>query len=294
MRRASPPLGFPWAPPSAGRVGRKRSWIAPRMSSVAVRIPDPMLQQLALRFVRIGPQIFVHEGARRALERRFQVAYRGPVQLAVTDNRRRMVSHCRKRGVLQVRVHMMFLGASDRIADALVRWVVDGDEASSVAVGRYIDENTHRIRASEPPSGPIRERGRHHDLKAILDEVNAKYFDGAIGDVHITWGRRAQPKNKRRTTIKLGSYSAVQRLIRVHPVLDNAWVPRYFVSYIVYHELLHHLIPAVRSSGRMLLHTSEFGDREREFRHYARAIAWEEKHIERLLRARPAGLDFQG
>ena len=258
------------------------------MASVAVRIPDPMLAQMALRFVRIGPQIFVHEGARRALERRFQVAFRGPVQLAVTDNRRRMVSHCRKRGVLQVRVHMMFLGASDRMADALVRWVVDGDEESSVIVGRYIDENTHRIRASEPPSGPIRERGSHHDLAAILQEVNGKYFDGAIGDVHITWGRRGQPRNKRRTTIKLGSYSAVQRLIRVHPVLDNAWVPRYFVSYIVYHELLHHLIPAVRSSGRMLLHSSEFGDREREFRHYERAIAWEEKHIERLLRARCA------
>jgi hypothetical protein len=285
MSRRSPSLGFPWAPPAVGRVGRKRSWLAPRVAS-AVRIPDPMLAQMSLRFVRIGPQIFVHEGARRALERRFQAAYRGPVQLAVTDNRRRMVSHCRKRGVLQVRVHMMFLGASDRMAEALVRWVVNGDEESSVIVGRYIDENTHRIRASEPPSGPLRERGSHHDLSAILQEVNAKYFDGAISDVHITWGRRAQPRNKRRTTIKLGSYSAVQRLIRVHPVLDNAWVPRYFVSYIVYHELLHHLIPAVRSSGRMLLHSSEFGDREREFRHYERAIAWEEKHIERLLRAR--------
>jgi hypothetical protein len=286
MSRVSPPLGFPWAPPAVGRVGRKRALIAPRVASMAVRIPDPVLAQLALRFVRIGPQIFVHEGARRALERRFQVAYRGPVQLAVTDNRRRMVSHCRKRGVLHVRVHMMFLGASERMADALVHWVVDGDEESSVVVGRYIDENTHRIRASEPPSGPLRERGSHHDLKAILDEVNAKYFEGSIGDVHITWGRRAQPVSKRRKTIKLGSYSAVQRLIRVHPVLDNAWVPRYFVSYIVYHELLHHLIPAVRSSGRMLLHSSEFGEREREFRHYERAIAWEEKHIERLLRAR--------
>jgi hypothetical protein len=286
MSRLARPLGFPWAPPIPGRIGRKRSWVAPRVASAAVRIPDPMLAQLALRFVRIGPQIFVHEGARRALERRFQAAYRGPVQLAVTDNRRRMVSHCRKRGVLQVRVHMMFLGAPERILEALVRWVVEGDAGASALVGRHIDENTHRIRASEAPSGPLRERGQCHDLKAVLDDVNARYFEGAITDVHITWGRRAQARDQRRKTIKLGSYSAVQRLIRIHPVLDNAWVPRYFVSYIVYHELLHHLIPAVRSSGRMLLHSCEFGDREREFRHYERAIAWEEKHIERLLRAR--------
>jgi hypothetical protein len=75
-------------------------------------------------------------------------------------------------------------------------------------------------------------------------------------------------------------------LIRVHPVLDKDWVPRYFVEYIVYHELLHHLIPTVRIGGVNVLHPSEFGAREREFRHYARALAWERKHIDRLLRSR--------
>jgi hypothetical protein len=63
-------------------------------------------------------------------------------------------------------------------------------------------------------------------------------------------------------------------------------VPRYFVSYIVYHELLHHLIPAVRVAGRAVLHPAEFSRREQEFRHYERAITWEQKNIERLLRAK--------
>ena len=67
--------------------------------------------------------------------------------------------------------------------------------------------------------------------------------------------------------------------------LDRSWVPRYFVSYIVHHELVHHVVPPLRLSGRALVHSPEFLRREREFRQYERAIAWEEAHIGRLLRS---------
>jgi hypothetical protein len=40
----------------------------------------------------------------------------------------------------------------------------------------------------------------------------------------------------------------------------------------------------VRVAGRAVLHSAEFLRREQEFRHYERAIAWERKHIGRLLR----------
>ena len=107
-----------------------------------------------------------------------------------------------------------------------------------------------------------------------------------MGEVHITWGRRSEPRQPRRVSIKLGSYSAAQRLIRVHPALDRKWVPRYFVEYIIYHELLHHVIPAVQDCGRALFHSPEFVHHEREFLHYERSIDWERKHIGRLLVAR--------
>jgi hypothetical protein len=257
------------------------------MAPAAMRIPDSRLTQLPLRFAALGPQIFVHEGARQALERRFTSAFAGPVQLAVTDNRRRMVSYTRTKGTLRIRVHMMFLGAPDRVQAALVDYVVQGDRQASQVVGEFIDANTHRIRASRSVLGPLRTRGRRHDLMEILADVNERYFASSIADVLITWGRRTRPNGtKKRTTIKLGSYSASERLIRVHPVLDAEWVPRYFVSYIVYHELLHHVVPAERVGGRAILHPVEFERRERQFRHYERAIAWEKKHIDRLLRAR--------
>lgn len=283
---------FPWLPAPIARVGRRRRGatpLVPRIAPAAVRIPDPRLTQLPLRFgsiATIGPQIFIHEGARQALERRLVAAFAGPVQLAVTDNRHRMITHTRARGTLRVRVHMMFLDAPDRVLDALVRYVVFADRRASQLVGLYIQTNSHRIRAWRPAPGPLRTRGRVHDLFRIFSDVNESYFGSAVTEVLITWGRRTPPRNKKRQTIKLGSYSAIERLVRVHPALDNEWVPRYFVGYIVYHELLHHVIPAYRTGGRAVLHTPDFQRRERKYRHYERAIAWEKKHIDRLLRSR--------
>ena len=102
----------------------------------------------------------------------------------------------------------------------------------------------------------------------------------------ITWGKRPTRKTKGepQRTIKLGSYSAVDRLIRIHPALDQKWVPRYFVAYIVYHEMLHHVIPSSQGNGRRMLHPPIFQARERVFRDFDRAIAWERAHISRLLR----------
>ena len=37
----------------------------------------------------------------------------------------------------------------------------------------------------------------------------------------------------------MGSYSVEDRLIRIHPTLDRPDVPRYYVAWIVYHEMLH-------------------------------------------------------
>ncbi|HEX6764621.1 MAG TPA: hypothetical protein VF103_04065 [Polyangiaceae bacterium] len=253
------------------------------MAPAAVRIPGQPSSELEFPS---GPRIFVHEGARQALERRLELALARPVKLAVTDNLRRMVSQTEARGSLRVRVHMMFLGAKERVREALVDYVAHGDRRASEIVGEYIEANLHRIRASRPVVGPLRTRGRVHDLEGLLERVSAEYFGGMQGEVLVTWGRRTRPVGEKRDTIKLGSYSAEERLIRVHPVLDRKWVPRYFVSYIVYHELLHHLIPPGTSGRRDTVHPPELLRREREFRNYDRALAWEGRNLARLLRAR--------
>jgi hypothetical protein len=273
--------------------GRALAGGRPQLAA-AIRIPERAGAQLRLLFPFASPRLFVHEGARQALERRLRAASTGPVILSITDNRHSIITHRVQRGVLHARVHHMFLDAPPSIIESLVRYVTKGDREASALLGDYIDENGFRL-ARRKRSAPLVSKGRHHDLLRLFQDLNERYFDGSVNAI-ITWGKggnrskarsasRRISKNKPRKTIKLGSYSAVDRMVRIHPALDQKWVPRYFVAYIVYHEMLHHVIPASRGLGRVNFHPPEFKERERQFRHFERAMAWEKRHVSRLLRA---------
>jgi hypothetical protein len=266
----------------AARMARGRA-IATARSQVAaaIRIPERVGAQLRLVFPSASPRLFVHEGARRALERKLRGAFPGPVILSITDNRHSIITHRVQRGILHARVHHMFLDAPAYVADALVRYVTRGDRDASATLGDYIDANGFRL-ARRKRSSLLVTKGRHHDLLMLFDELNRRYFEGTVNAL-ITWGKRPTTKAPTRKTIKLGSYSGVDRLIRVHPSLDRKWVPRYFVAYIVYHEMLHHVIPGSRGLGRVNLHPPEFKEREQHFRHFVRAIDWEKRHVAKLL-----------
>jgi hypothetical protein len=267
----------------AARMSAARGVIAARsQGAAAIRIPERVGAQLRLVFPTSSPRLFVHEGARQSLERKLRAAFAGPTILSITDNRHSIITHRVQRGTLHVRVHHMFLDAVPGVVDALVRYVTRGDREASAALGDYIDANGFRL-ARRKRNAPLIAKGKHHDLLGLLNDINARYFDDGVHAV-ITWGKRPTVKAKRRKTIKLGSYSAVDRLIRVHPALDRTWVPRYFVAYIVYHEMLHHVIPGSRGLGRVNLHPPEFKERERQFRHFERALEWERRHVGRLLR----------
>ena len=130
---------------------------------------------------------------------------------------------------------------------------------------------------------PLRpNRGRYHDLDAILADLRRRYFP-TCAEVRIGWGRwsgRTRPRS-----IRFGAYLPDSQSIRIHPALDQAFVPGYFVEFIVYHELLHHVMPPLRVNGRYLIHSRTFHQREREFPAYAEAMAWRQQYLRRLLRS---------
>jgi hypothetical protein len=129
-------------------------------------------------------------------------------------------------------------------------------------------------------------RGRYHDLDAIFEDVRARYFpDGAA--VKICWGRWSGRTRTR--SIRFGVYLPDAQLIRIHPALDQVFVPRFFVEFIVYHELLHHVIPPMRCNGRYQIHSPAFRQRERQFPAYAQAMAWRKHSLPRLLRSNRPG-----
>ena len=61
--------------------------------------------------------------------------------------------------------------------------------------------------------------------------------------------------------------------MRVHPLLDDDRVPRFFVEYIVFHELLHAVVPAEKSGGRRYDHSVTYRKLERSFPRYDEARA---------------------
>ncbi len=127
---------------------------------------------------------------------------------------------------------------------------------------------------------PSPRSGRYHDLDAILQELRDEYFP-TCEPVTIGWGRWSGRAPRR--SMRFGAYFPETGHIRIHPALDQAFVPRAFVAFIVYHELLHHVIPAVQVKGRRYVHTKAFRQRERAFPLYAEVVVWRQRHLRRLL-----------
>lgn len=209
------------------------------------------------------------------------------LHLTVTDNTSTVMSvkHDRAGGSVKVRVHHMFLAAPSQVVHALAAWIQSPRARKSDGIlSRFVRENTHHMRTwGRRPQTPVT-HGCHFDLKALYDAINRENFDNAV-DAAITWGR--MPGARRRRSIRFGCYCPHENLIRIHPLLDQDFVPQYFVRYIVFHEMLHALLGTGDSaSGRRRVHTAAFRRRERAHPDYARATAWEKRpaNLKRLLR----------
>lgn len=223
------------------------------------------------------------EERRHGLQTRLAAYFtKGRPRVVFTDNLNTMLSIKRGQGVWTLRMHRMFAAAPPVVLRAVAQYAQSQDRSSATLLRRYIDHHEHLIRPSvEPRAQPIDVQGAHHNLKAIFDELNAEYFGGTIG-ARITWGPRTR-RRAGRESIKLGSYSVEEQLIRIHPVLDAADVPRFFIAWIIYHEMLHevHDMPIV--DGRRVYHTPEFRRAEARFEHYAESVLWERTQVHKLL-----------
>lgn len=210
---------------------------------------------------------------------------RAAVTVTLTDNRYTMISVRRvpRERRYEVRLHLMFAEADPVITRALAKYVVDNDRDASRVLGRFIDGNNAQVRgrARRAPNQIIMTGGDVHDLRDIYDQINAQYFDNKV-EAAITWGPRTASV-RRRNSIKMGTYALEDRLIRVHRSLDRAFVPRYFVEWIVFHEMLHQVHGVAVKNGRREFHSAAFLADEKRFLHYQRAKQFERSHVDQLL-----------
>lgn len=212
------------------------------------------------------------------------------VQLVITNNRSSMLAFNPGSGnSAEIRVHRMFLSAGPEVIRALGLWLKRRRcKRSAAVIDHFISKNRHLI-PDQKRSRIIayRVRGHVHDLQMLYDEINTEYFSDSV-DVPITWGKLPSKRNRR--SIRFGSYSPEDHLVRIHPYLDQEFVPEFFVRYVVFHEMLHaHLGIQTHPSGRRIIHSKTFNQMEREYPDYDRAIAWHDspKNLGKLLRSRP-------
>lgn len=206
------------------------------------------------------------------------------VSLVWTDNRSVMIS-VKGNAVAgyHLRIQQLFRQAPEAVWRALVAHIRGTDTGASAILRQYVRGRQHLL---NPPNRQrahprvLQPQGQFFDLEAIYQVLNHDYFDNRV-QARITWGR--QPPRRRRQSIRFGAYDSGERLIRIHPLLDQAFVPRYVIEAVVFHEMLHQLNPPQRLNGRWSIHTPAFRRAERRFPYFEQAEAWQRRHVARLL-----------
>lgn len=123
--------------------------------------------------------------------------------------------------------------------------------------------------------------GRVYNLRSIFRRLNGLYFGGEVR-ARIEWGRARGQKARR--SREFGTYYYQKRLIRVHPILDQGWVPLFVVEAVIHHEMCHQVCPEEWRKGRRMAHHAAFHRKEREYHYFNEAERWLSENLRKLLR----------
>lgn len=122
--------------------------------------------------------------------------------------------------------------------------------------GRISLMRRRRVRLAHTPP-----QGRHHDLVALFDDLNQKYFSGGLTRPHIGWSTRSWRR-------QFGCYDPGPNQIILNRRMDRPGVPQFVVEYVLFHEMLHVKHPTRRSGCSLLSHSPEFRAEEKRFEQF--------------------------
>ena len=190
---------------------------------------------------------------------------KAPVFVKFTRNRVTMISVVfAPDGSVKLRVHEAFRGAGPEVMKALRAYLRTRRRKPWRVVTGFI--NTIDATATTARRlTPLRTAGEVHDLEEIQRDVNETFFNGRVKCL-VGWGRAGRGRRGRKPrSIRYGSWDVTTRTARINPRLDDRRVPREFVRYIVFHEMLHAVVPATVRNGRRRTHTAQFRALEKGF-----------------------------
>lgn len=206
------------------------------------------------------------------------------VEVVWTQNRSTMLSYRSEVGRIRLRLHHMFAQAQDAELQAIAHYISGRNAQAARTLDAFIATQMPRFR-----QGVKRDIGRAqgviYDLAAIFAALNQTYFHNGC-QARIMWGTTKHTRRTKRS-IQLGCYVPEDNLIRMHPCLDQSLVPLYFVTGVVFHEMLHEVFGIGQNATRRAIHPPEFVAVEQSHPDYARCQAWQRRHLGRLLAWRP-------
>ena len=220
-----------------------------------------ILEQLALNF----------RDNETYLKKIFEKTTGRGIALTITDNSTSMLSVKSKGETLYVRLNRIFLEAGTEVVSEVAEFIKK-KRGKTPLISGFIRERREHLKNKTPRRLNLKATGKYYDLLNIFESINRAYFEGSVSST-IAWGKESPRYAVRKRT--LGSYSSHTNAIRINPVLDNPRVPRFYIEFIVYHEMLHAFIGVKSKNGRRSIHSKEFREGEKIFKDYEKAIAWE-------------------
>ncbi len=220
------------------------------------------------------------------LKEKLQSFVNRKIFLKLNSNRSTYLRISQKNKMILLSLHKMFLFACDEVIDQIGMYISSPKKKSPFFhVKKFVNHyTTHHQIKKDPVVAKLKTKGSIFDLEKISLKINEQYFDEKIS-IFITWAKRKTYVNYRQITY--GTYDPLYRLVSINPLLDHSRVPYYFIAFIIYHEMLHHIVPLkVDSLGRRWVHTKEFKAKEKLFLEYNQAKDFQKKFVERIIYGR--------
>jgi len=217
-----------------------------------------------------------------------ETVFRGGLAIVFTRNASTLISLYRRGATSTLRLHRVFAIAPPAILESIVLGFFTEQCAPRARRLRarimdFVERNRKLTLATTATPRLLPPRGRHYDLEEIyLAVVREHVPERDLRDdlLRVGWSPRSTPSLMGKW---IETPARSPNLIAVNPLLDDRRVPRYYLEYIVYHEVLHDLYPIRRDGGRWVQHPVEFRRRERAFPDYARAQRWERERLAELV-----------
>jgi len=202
-----------------------------------------------------------------------QVVSGKKLKLTINDNRSTMVSVKWEPDCTKVSLHRMFLNAPKNVMQSLACYVDENQKLMAPPVKAFISEKRKFLDYSHSiPYSSLHHQGEVYNLREIYDALNREYFNDSL-NLKITWFGARKSRNKNRITF--GLYCDTMKLIKVSRLMDTRTFPDYVVSFVIYHEMLHHICPPyINEKGFQSVHNPEFKNREAQFKQFRQAKVW--------------------